>query len=448
MAEIRNICREEVKVEIEGLRSEISKLRARFADLQPNGSNGERSKQDSGFDCCYYRPKMRPDGYSMLRPAKDTPRDEDKDEDDIVRDIQTVTVTVTDMDADVETHSQKFREILKNAKQEYDLACDVWGATTYVIVKDFADMAMGEIMLENVLRVTMVLLVLATNLFFQFMFLYWIGYLVMLPNIKAIQETYRSYHQVAWNGTHFRQQAFDDLGDEREKVCEMAISTALFMWACIFLWVARCMHEFRLIYRRKRSIDLLPDLPSGIAATHMVHELKVQIGDLLEEKKAMLVCMNRLTYLCVHILIFVPRIIISTCLLFMGTAFLTATESFSELILNSLALAFIFDIDELFFQCFLPDRIRKNLERTKIVSPSEEHLTHLSGKALDAADVKRVYLRSAVVLLITFSFVCIWFLVQPILPGYQFDVADKCSGYLEEGRLIPCKPWQKDCFPV
>lgn len=345
--------------------------------------------------------------------------------------------------------SEEYREIVTNAINEVDFAQDVWGATMFMILKDIPDMMMGDIRLENCLRCGMIMICVALNIFLQFGLLYWIGDLVLLPNIGNLQEMYRKFHEASFESGSFTEDGFSQLRRQDQlKVCEMAMSTTLFTAACLFLWVAKCFNELSVVYRRAVAIDCLPTLPSGIAATQMVHELRLQIGSFQKEHKNLVICLTRATRVWLYIMIFIPRVIIASCLLVMGIAFLTATQSFTELIMNSLAMSFVYDIDELLMEVFLPQRLKHNLEITKIMTPSEEHLMHLTPKDMDRLKLKRAYSSSAFKMTMVLAIVTIWLLFQPIIPGYEFDVTEPCEHVLASIRHVSCKPWDEDCFPT
>merc|ERR1719311_236936 len=116
------------------------------------------------------------------------------------------------------------------------------------------------------------------------------------------------------------------------------------------------MHELKSIIRQIKAIQGLPRLPTGIHAHDMVNE-----GD--EEDK--LVALNCMTRFFIWMLMLLPKLIIIAALFMEGCIWLAATESFADLILNSLALTFVLDIDSVIFTCFLPERMAKNLARMK-----------------------------------------------------------------------------------
>lgn len=346
--------------------------------------------------------------------------------------------------AETEKVSPEYAEIVKNALVDYDMNLDVWSAATLVIVKDLPDMIARDSDQEGVLRLGLVLVVLIVNLILQLSFVYWITQNVLLFRVASMQQEYRRFHSQAFISGQFDQQTFDSLGQLRSSLCKLSMSQPLFMSACIFLWASRCVNEFRMISRVQEELGNLPSLPPGVSTAHMAHETRERIGNSLVEVKIQIVCLNRSTKWWLYTFIIIPRYIIASVLLAMGTAFLTATESFTDLILNSLAMAFIYDIDELLLKVFLPNRLRKILNYTKISSPPPTKLLKTDVRGL----VARSYRKSLLALVVTIASIFLWLYLQPILPGYKWDVHSACQSFLQEKKEIVCPPWTRNCFPT
>lgn len=69
-------------------------------------------------------------------------------------------------------------------------------------------------------------------------------------------------------------------------------------------------------------------------------------------------------------MILVLRTIVTTLLLFFGTWYLSLQENYSDLILNSLALIFVLDADNLIGRVALPMWRKNCIKNTKVISPS------------------------------------------------------------------------------
>lgn len=454
MEAIKECCRREVRTELASIREELQLLRD--GQLQIDSSDTTADIQVGFVGVPSKNPRAKPsnasakDGYALLMKADVEDEDEEQqDSTEIDRtEMSKVKVTVTDVHADFRVKSEEYQDIIANARDEMEVSNDVWGASMFAIVKDFADIAMGEVTLENTLRMTMIFVCMVLNLFLQFAFLYFIADLVLFPNIRRLQVTYKEYHEKAFKSGEFDEHEFEALGIKRVQLCEMALTKVFFMAAVLFLWTARCLSDLRAVWRSVRSINMLPRLPDGVAPTHMVHEVKMEVQGFLKERKNMVVCLNRTTRAFLYLFIFIPRSFIALALLLMGVAFLTATQSFTELILNSLAMSFIYDIDDILMVTFLPERLKHNLEHTKIVTPPDEFKKHLAPQELDDRDVKAAYTRSVLYLLTVTVLIIVWFYYQPIIPGYDYDVSNRCNQFVTRISSIPCLPWDRECFPM
>merc|ERR1712216_504821 len=148
------------------------------------------------------------------------------------------------------------------------------------------------------------------------------------------------------------------------------------------------------VVRKVRQLEGLPDLPAGFLPREMVAEAIHGEGH-FQERKLLLICLNRTTKVCLYTLIFIPKTFIAILLCVSGCIWLTASLSFGDLILNSLALAFVVEVDELIFSVFLPPRLEKNLSDTVVACPKDSTKT---DEERAKEEVRSSYSRSAVFL--------------------------------------------------
>lgn len=344
-----------------------------------------------------------------------------------------------------EEAQRNYDAMLKRATDLRDLPLDVWGAMFFVIIKDFPDVLTGDIRHENALRTIFVMICYGLNIFLQVMLLWWICTMVTLPAVRQAQTIYRDFHQDA-----FRSDGSYDLNlfqalpfATKEEVCEIVLSRGAFLCAILFLWVAQCFDELRQVTRRVRLLSNLPPLPEELLAKEMVAEAKYGSG-IFEERKLLLICLNRITKVFLAAFIFIPKSFIATLLCVAGCVWLTASLSFGDLILNSLALAFVVKVDELIFGVFLPARLATNLSDTNIALPVDESK---SEEERDRADMQGAYRRSVIFLILVTGSVAVFMVFQPVLPGYQWDVGAACAAFNSVDLVPWCLPWNSTCFP-
>merc|ERR1719503_246240 len=82
-----------------------------------------------------------------------------------------------------------------------------------------------------------------------------------------------------------------------------------------------------------------------------------------------------MTRVLIFLTVLVPKVTVCLLLAVLGSQWLTATLSFSDLILNALALEFIIGIDENILEFFLPVRIKTRLNSTKFAYPAKDAQT-------------------------------------------------------------------------
>merc|ERR1719440_1468729 len=100
--------------------------------------------------------------------------------------------------------------------------------------------------------------------------------MVTLPAVRDAQNFYRTYHRHAFDASteEFSKKSFHEIGEERDDICQIALSSKLFLSAILFLFVAQCACECRRIVRRRRLLHQLPWLPAGLPAQDMVYEVQ------------------------------------------------------------------------------------------------------------------------------------------------------------------------------
>jgi len=307
-------------------------------------------------------------------------------------------------------------------------------------VNDFPDLRAGRATLEGKVRVAFVFFLFLTNLLIQIVLLMYIGKLLMLPDILGAQDLYKKFHEEAFDNMEVNQEMFNDMpASEKELLCGMALSQGLFVRVIIFLWVSTNVGELRDNLAKTVGIVNLPQLPDGMDTRLMVRDLPDTA-----ESEYCVVCLNMKGKVGLFVLVFIPKFIIAIALTFIGSIWLIAAESIGDLILNSLALAFVVKVDELIAAVFFPSRLQDNLVNLCIMLPCDE-----DEKDEDKLMQKIVneFFQCAGVVLITIVFVEITFRFQPVLPHYANDVTTPCVVYLNS-QVPWCLPWQRDCFPT
>jgi len=120
------------------------------------------------------------------------------------------------------------------------------------------------------------------------------------------------------------------------------------------------------------------------------------------------------------LIIFVPRTIINGYLLWLGCRWLMATANFDNLVLNSVALAFILDLSQIFYAAMVPVRSKHDLSVSRMLPLQDK-------SAVGYRQMLFVAFVNGASLLWT-AFYMVYF--QAVLPDYRWDVRKPCMGYL------------------
>jgi len=357
---------------------------------------------------------------------------------DDVRPVQAV--------AEVEGNNNNNKDFDESAGEEVELEESVYGAAIFSICFDFFEILTGKdhdglgISL-NCYRLFFTLVLLVANYAVQMLLLYWVYSFVAVPAVHGVQQVYASYHAECFDehGT-FSQDAWDSWGDENiSELCMIAFSNPPFMFVVLALWWTVMLNEVRKTERDWRNFF-------AIKSTFKAEEMIVK-----KDGENLIVCLTPRTKYTLYLFLLAPKMVIAVVLMVVGTVWLTATDSFGDLILNAVALEFIICVDEIIFQGLLPESIKKNVGLTKLFCQSRKKTGDAYQDALhEEWNVTKGWIRS------TGYFVAILIGVYlymdlgqkiPIIgvyPGFKHD-AD-CPKYWGERSHAMCLPG-KECFP-
>jgi len=307
-------------------------------------------------------------------------------------------------------------------------------------VNDLPEWRAGRASKEVKIRIVFCSLVFMINLGIQGILLFFIGKLLMMPGMLSVQNIYRTFHEKAFSDGLFDRDKFDDMHVmEKNHLCGLALSQGLFVRVILFLWVTTNVGEVRDNFSMMLGACNLPRLPAGLDTRLMVRDLPQT-----DVEEHCVVCLNMLGKVSLLIIVFIPKFLIAFILSFSGCVWLMAAENTGDLILNSLALAFVCKVDELIAAVFFPVNFQVTLANLAFYLPA--------GPEVDDDD-KQMHKRfldfviCGGILLSAIGFVEILILYQPVIPSYAGDVTMTCMGFIN-AQVPWCLPWQTDCFPT
>jgi len=335
-----------------------------------------------------------------------------------------------------EQNNPEYASIMANATRVEDVSCDVWGASIWIVVADLPDFRAGRMLFEGKVRLAFVFFVFIVNFLIQSILLYFIITLLTMPGLLATQNIYKKFHKEAFINADVDSHQFEAMSSsDKGEICGLALSQLMFVRVILFLWVTLNVGELRDCFIKMIGAFSLPNLPEGLDTRLMKRDLAAS------NNVHNIICLNMKGKLGLAFLVFIPKMIIASVLMLTGCIWLMAAENIGDLILNSLALAFVVKVDELLAAVFFPEHFLEQVQELAFVLPAD-------ANDKDEASTERAweFAMCALTLLATLGAVEVMILFQPVLPRYAYDVPGACMAYLAE-QVPWCRPFQADCFP-
>lgn len=312
---------------------------------------------------------------------------------------------------------------------------DMWGVTLVSFLTDVPDLLKGDLHAGKAMRLAFTVIAMTVNLYMQFLILYYVNHFIVGGEVTQTQHHYARFHAEVFHkdGT-FDDDTWKHWDGPYLDLCNMAMTKLTFSIIIIFLWTGRMLSEVRSTDRLHRDIN---GIPSPVQGSPMVEETA--------DGEYHIVAVNCCTRICIYTFIIIPKLIVALVLAYVGSRWFVATESFSDLILNALALEFVIGIDEFVFDSFAPERMKERLEATTI-----KHLV-LVGEDEKWAMIA-AYSRS----LFYLAMCALWSWLyihqfQQVLPNFQHDIHEHCEGWFDKHYEPLCGMFSssadKSCFP-
>lgn len=316
------------------------------------------------------------------------------------------------------------------------LSQDMWGVAIMTLTRDLAEIMRGNNLCAHLTRFIYALGCCALNLFLQVKILLWVNRYVVGESVWTIQGNYWRFHHDMFDKTgRFNETAWMNWGSERDELCGAVLTNTLFLGCILFLWIGRMLAEYKDTHRLIKEIHALPNVPPEASIHNTV---------LHRNGQAEIIGMSWCTRVILYVIVVVPKLGVCMLLMVIGCQWLTATESFSDLILNALALEFVIGIDEQILQFFLPKRAADTVGNTVFAYPSK-------GPPTEEDDLRAMesdYHRNIFYFVCCFCFTLLYLLkFQWVLPDYGRDIGPHCGAWYENRFIPKCDWFEKGCFP-
>lgn len=321
-----------------------------------------------------------------------------------------------------------------------DIPEDAYGAAILAVVRDVTKVRQGKSWSDEEVQLSMIQAcfsfgVLALNLVLQIALLIFIKLYVVNPSVQNVQAKYRRFHSDIFD----LQGQF--LAEEWTKVtnkgtmCDMGMSDPWFYKCVVLLWVLLIIREFRNTERLTRDLFTMPTCTE-------LHDMERSSDDGCE-----IVAITQGVRLLLVVLVSIPKFCICLTLLLLGCSWLTATTSFTDLVMNSIAMEFVTNVDENLYETLLPVGHKQQVQDVNFVYTRKS-----SGQTKKQI---AAFKRSGMYLCIAVSFVFAYpRFLQNVLPHDLSDLKLACADVVEEQQQSACDSpfWSGSegvdrCFP-
>mmetsp|Transcript_77977 Transcript_77977/g.172814 ORF Transcript_77977/g.172814 Transcript_77977/m.172814 type:complete len:377 (-) Transcript_77977:99-1229(-) len=238
------------------------------------------------------------------------------------------------------------------------------------------------------------------------------------------------------NGKHrgvegtFNEDAFDTLSFHMQTaVCQIPMSQPNFFFLILCIWSLTCLAEIKKSVDLFQSLILQPEHCESMVDS-MCWSNEYESGDLIVAR------LTRRLKMLIMMLVIIPRLCITGYLLWVGCRWLLATNNFSDLILNAVALEFILVLKELIYRSLMTLRNKLDLGRTKVLPryPKEQATVQAFTRTI-------VYGLLAVLWVVIYMGIPHVFNgFQTVLPDYKWDVNEACESWRDWRYCVdePC----------
>eukprot|EP00929_Paragymnodinium_shiwhaense_P030242 TRINITY_DN17160_c0_g1_i2.p1 TRINITY_DN17160_c0_g1~~TRINITY_DN17160_c0_g1_i2.p1 ORF type:complete len:376 (-),score=54.13 TRINITY_DN17160_c0_g1_i2:289-1416(-) len=330
-------------------------------------------------------------------------------------------------DTDEESNKDQEKVTMPNEALEEDM----YGMTVCSLVRDmyFLQQKKGAT-LTRYSRISTTAFLLFVCIALQVFLVIQVKHFVSAKAVHDIRDAYDEFekemyweHDISPNGKHRGKGQMKDAAvfynmtdDAQANTCRIPLSQPYFFFTVLFIWTLTCLYEV------KKSWYLFDTL---VFRTETIKSMSKALEQDEDPECYVIVGITQCIKAVIVICVILPRLAITCFLLWLGCRWLLATNNFSDLILNAVALEFILVLKDLIYNALLPVRSKLDLSRTSV------HTTRKEGTDLNHFLGSLVWGIAAAVWVAWYMGIKGYFDgLQQVLPGYQWDVRDVCEAWV------------------
>jgi len=273
--------------------------------------------------------------------------------------------------------------------------------------------------------------------------LFFVYHYVVSLDIANVQSRYRDFRAKVFNPEGEFQESLWVTYKGRTELCQIAMWNRPFYYSVLFCWSLVMMIEIR------KSEELIRHL----MAVPICNEPREMLSQDEGDGEQYVVAFTRWTRFWIFIFVGVPKMGISVILLLLGCEWLSATIQFESLVMNTVAMEFIVQLDEILFEAVLPQTHREDVENIDFLLQREL----INDLELTRRKTKS-YRKSLGYLCGLLMFILLYAeYMQDVLPTDIRFINDKCQEVLVTQFQPLCSGWTWylrgrpsafECFPI
>lgn len=282
------------------------------------------------------------------------------------------------------------------------------------------------------MRLANTLIPFIANIWIQIYLMYKVDEFIVEDAVKSIRDVYSIYEQTMYTETYLNIHGkYRGVGEkipsnfmnltstQMQEVCNIPLSQPWFLVTILGVWTITILAEVRVCFRMWHLLVL------SMESSDNWTECLVVEGETLKLKKIPRSMKLKLVF------VFLPWIVITSYLWWLGARWLVGTNSFSDILMNAVALEFVLVLKELVFRAFLSKRCQLDVANTAIAVPEDR-----TGIALDVCEANMTIILVLITAVIVFAYMGLpapfkknGF--QGVLTDYKWDVLDICEGWIK-----------------
>jgi len=329
--------------------------------------------------------------------------------------------------------------------EEHALDQDIYGAAMWAMISDgeaLVTWSEQEVYHRNtdLVQFLLVMVALLANYLVQILILWHSFDKVIDPLERGVRAIYSSFRKQCYpHGALTSEGAFwENWADfeDKQELCNIALSKTDFIAAILWIWTLTMFEELKKIEHQTRTLFSIP-------VTSNAHKMVSRDEGLGKWRiKRITPCLRS----ALVVMVIVPKLLIMVFLTVAGFKWLTSTDLFADLILNSIGLVFVIHTDEQIYKALLPTSVKDGMAETVLWSPHKPEKSPEEIHDEELAELKR----SITFLVLSVAVVALYLgpgqWLFPILPGFNGDIDIICKE--RRAAMIPfCKQNEGDCFP-